>query len=44
VTGTNAYDVLGTLTANAAIWTRCENRFTKCCDPDSGTAVTSACP
>jgi prepilin-type N-terminal cleavage/methylation domain-containing protein len=44
VTGTNSYDVLGTYNANAAIWVRCDNRFSNCCDPDSGTAVTSACP
>lgn len=44
VTGTNSYDVWGTFNANTAIWVRCDNRFSNCCDPDSGTAVTSACP
>lgn len=44
VTGTNAYDVWGTFNANTAIWVRCDNRFRNCCDPDSGTAVTNACP
>jgi prepilin-type N-terminal cleavage/methylation domain-containing protein len=44
VTGTNSYDVWGTFNANAAIWVRCDRRFANCCDPDSGTAVTNACP
>ena len=42
VTNTNSYDVWGIF--NAGIWVRCDNRFSNCCDPDSGTAVTSACP
>jgi hypothetical protein len=44
VTGTNSYDVWGTFNANNAIWIRCDNRFANCCDPDTGTAVTNACP
>ena len=42
VTAANSYDVLGSF--NTEIWVRCDDRFTNCCDPDSGTAVTSACP
>ena len=44
VTSTNSYDVWGTYIASAAIWVRCDNRLSNCCDPDSGTAVTNACP
>lgn len=44
VTGTNSYDVWGTFNADTSVWVRCDDRFSNCCDPDSGTAVTSACP
>lgn len=40
----NSYDVWGTLSSNASIWVRCDTRISNCCDSDSGTAVTSACP
>jgi prepilin-type N-terminal cleavage/methylation domain-containing protein len=46
VTGTNSYDVWGTFNANNAIWIRCDNRFSNCCDANTSgaTAVTNACP
>ena len=37
-----SYDVQGVF--NADVWVRCENRMNKCCDADTGTAPTSACP
>jgi type IV pilus assembly protein PilE len=40
--GTNSYDVWGVFNTN--IWARCDDRFGNCCDPDSGSAATSACP
>ncbi len=41
---TNSYDVTGLL--NAAVWVRCDDRFSNCCDPDTpaATGVASACP
>jgi type IV pilus assembly protein PilE len=42
--GTNSYDVWGV--QSAAVWARCDNRFSNCCDPDTAgaTAATNACP
>jgi prepilin-type N-terminal cleavage/methylation domain-containing protein len=44
--GTNSYDAWGTFNANTAIWVRCDNRLSNCCDADTpgATAVTNACP
>ena len=44
VTGTNSYDVWGSLNAN--VWIRCDDRFSNCCysDTPGATAVTNACP
>ena len=44
--GTNSYDAWGTFNADTAIWVRCDNRLSNCCDPDTpgATAVTNACP
>lgn len=44
VTGTNSYDVWGVSQTNAGVWVRCDNRFTNCCDAETSSAVTSACP
>jgi Tfp pilus assembly protein PilE len=41
-TGTNSYDVWGVF--NSETWVRCEDRFRRCCDSDSGTAPNAACP
>lgn len=41
---TNSYDVSGVLNSNASTWVRCDNRLSNCCDTDTGTAVTNACP
>ena len=42
----NSYDVWGVFDANSAIWVRCDDRMSNCCDPDtpSATAATNACP
>ena len=40
----NSYDVWGVLNPTSSIWVRCDARLSNCCDSDSGTAVTSACP
>ena len=40
----NSYDIWGVLDSNTAIWVRCDTRLSNCCDSDTGTVVTSACP
>ena len=39
---TSSYDVWGVYSPSA--WVRCDDRFTTCCDADTGAAVTAACP
>ncbi|MCP5313070.1 MAG: prepilin-type N-terminal cleavage/methylation domain-containing protein [Chromatiaceae bacterium] len=44
VISSTSYDAWGVFSGNAGIWVRCDDRFTNCCNSESGGAATDACP
>lgn len=45
VVSTNSYSVWAEFNPNPAIWVRCDNRFTRCCDAETtASASVTACP